>query len=86
MIIFKINNFCTCMPYFVLSKQQNCFLAGLSLKIQFAGLMLLVGREFNSKKVLLVLYSVSTCFPYVAFFRKTHNNDNLLSVRKLTDS
>lgn len=52
MIIFKINNFCTCMPYFVLSKQLNCFVAGLSLKIQFAGLMLLVGTELNSKEAL----------------------------------
>jgi len=47
------------MPYFqsfalVFSKQLDCFLAGLSLKIQFAGLMLLVGREFNSKEALLV--------------------------------
>lgn len=69
-----------------LSKQLDCFLAGLSLKIQCAGLMLLVLREFHIKEVLLLLYSVCICFPYVTFFGKRYTNDNPLSVRKLMDS
>lgn len=59
------------MPYFqsfalVLSKQLDCFLAGLSLKIQFAGKMLFKSREFNSQQgssfgSLFSVYMFSIC-------------------------